>query len=214
MAVARDDHAILDRIAADDPAGRHFEAEDRVAGGGKLVHQFARGRAAVEGAGVGLFQDDHAGALDARVVGFHRRRDEVGEPHVGDEAAALLHLQHGLFAFLPFGHAHLAAEHAGIDADVRDGLGEAERAAPGSCGLRRAAGGRSGSCNSRCCSGVPRSWMGESARHPARLPVAAPASTQASSKATRARARFLGPSMKPPSEGSMKTPVMPDSSKA
>src|ERR1022692_4490187 len=55
--------------------------------------------------------------------------------------------------------------------------------------------------------------MGDRARQPARLPVAAPASTQASSNATRASARFLGPSTKPPCSGSRKTPVMPDASK-
>ena len=36
-----------------------------------------------------------------------------------------------LFAFLPFGDADLAAQHAGIHADVRDRLGQAESAAPG-----------------------------------------------------------------------------------
>ena len=81
--------------------------------------------------GVGLFQDDHAGALDARVVRFHGGGHEVGETHVGDEAAALFHLQHGLLALFPFGDPHLAAEHAGFDAHVGDGLGEAEGAAPG-----------------------------------------------------------------------------------
>ena len=48
--------------------------------------------------------------------------------------------EHGLFAFVPFGDADLAAEHAGLDADIGDGLGEAEGAAPGLAvfaGLRR-----------------------------------------------------------------------------
>ena len=56
--------------------------------------------------------------------------------------------------------------------------------------------------------------MGARARQLAKLPVAAPASTQESSKATSARARFLGPSIKPPWAGSRKTAVIPDSSKA
>ncbi len=64
------------------------------------------------------------------------------------------------------------------------------------------------------CSGVPFSWIGERPRLLARDEVAAPPSTQASSKATSAKARFLGPSMKPPSAGSIKTWVSPASSKA
>ena len=73
----------------------HAQAEDRVAGRGQLVDQLARGRAAVEGAGVGFLQNDHAAALDARVVGVDGGGDEIGEAHVGDEAAALVDLQHG-----------------------------------------------------------------------------------------------------------------------
>ncbi len=69
-------------------------------------------------------------ALDARIVRIHRRGHEIGEAGVGDEAAALLHLQHRFPAFRPFGNAHLAAQHAGFDAHVGDRLGEAECAAP------------------------------------------------------------------------------------
>ena len=121
-----------------------LQAEDRVARGGELVDQFAGGRAAVEGAGVGLFEDHHAGALDARIVGFDGGGHEVGEPHVGDEAAALLDLEHGLLALVPLGDAHLAAEHAGLDADVGDGLGEAEGAAPRLAVLAGLGGGAAG----------------------------------------------------------------------
>ena len=85
----------------------------------------------VEGALVGIFQDHHATALDAWVVGGNRSGNEVGEGDVGDEAASLLHLQPRLFVFLPLGHAHLAAQHAGIDAHIGDGLGEHKGAAPG-----------------------------------------------------------------------------------
>ena len=180
-----DDHAVLDGVAAHDAAGGNLEAEDGVAGGGELVHQLFGWGAAVEDALVGLFQNHHATALDARVVGVDRGGDKVGEGDVGDEAAALVHLQHRLLAVFPLGNAHFAAQHAGVDADVGDGLGEREGAAPGLAvfaGLRRS--GR-GSCSASTCSGVPRSWMGERARKLARLAVAAPPSTQASSKAAR-----------------------------
>ena len=63
------------------------------------------------------------------IVRIHGGGDDVGETHVGDEAAALLHLQHRLAAVLPFGDAHLAGEHAGFDADERNRLGERERGA-------------------------------------------------------------------------------------
>ena len=211
MAVVGDDDAVLDRVAADDAAGRDVQAEDRVARRGELVDHLLGRRAAVVEARVGLLQDDHAAALDARVVGVDGGGDEVGETHVGDEAAALVDLQDRLLALFPLGHADLAAEHAGIDADVGQRLGQGEGAAPDLAvlaGLRRA-----GQAHVMVdCSGVPRSWIGARARLPARVPVAAPPSTQASSKATSARARFLGPSMKPPCSGSMKTAVMPASS--
>ena len=87
------------------------------------------GRAAVEDAGIAFLQNDHATALDARVVGIHGGGDDVGEAHVGDEAAALVHLQHRFAAVLPFGDAHLAGQHAGFDADKRDRFGERERGA-------------------------------------------------------------------------------------
>ena len=41
-----DEHAVLDRVAADDAAGRHAEAEHRVAGGGQLVDELAGPHAA------------------------------------------------------------------------------------------------------------------------------------------------------------------------
>ena len=77
--------------------------------------------------------------------------------------------------------------------------------------LRR--GGR-GSCSGVTAPGCRARGWATRARKPARLAVAAPPSTQASSKADRARARFLGPMMKPPSSGSMKTAVRPARSKA
>src|SRR5262249_49745761 len=39
VAVAGDDHPILDGVAADDAAGRNAEAEDGVAGGGELMDE-------------------------------------------------------------------------------------------------------------------------------------------------------------------------------
>ncbi|KAF5038846.1 hypothetical protein DSECCO2_550040 [anaerobic digester metagenome] len=131
VGVVGHDAAVFHRVAADDAAGRHLHAEDRVAGGGQLVDHLERGRAAVEQAGVGLFQDDHARGLDARVGGVHGHGGEIGEVHARDEAAALVDLEHGLLAFLPGIDSHLADEHAGVHADVGQGLGQAERAAPG-----------------------------------------------------------------------------------
>ena len=63
------DHAVLHRVSADDAAGRDLQIEDGIAGGRKLMHQLFGGGAAVEGALVGLFENHHATALDARVVG-------------------------------------------------------------------------------------------------------------------------------------------------
>ena len=88
-------------------------------------------RTAVKDARVPLFEDHHAGALETRVVGIHRGGDEVGEAHVGDEPAALAHLQDRLAAFRPLDDANPAGQHAGLDADKRNRLGEGERAAPG-----------------------------------------------------------------------------------
>ena len=134
------DHAVLHGVSADDAAGRHFEIENGIAGGRELVHElFGRG-AAIERARVSLFQNHHATALDARVVGVHRGGDKVGEGNAGNEAAALVNLQHRFLAVFPVGHAHLAAHHAGVDAHVGDGLSQCEGAAPGLAiftGLRR-----------------------------------------------------------------------------
>src|ERR1035438_4353901 len=49
-----------------------------------------------------LRSEDHARALEARVVRFHRGRHEIGETHVGDEAAALLDAQYGFLSLHPF----------------------------------------------------------------------------------------------------------------
>ena len=64
-----------------------------------------------------------------RVVGIHGGGDDVGKAHVGDEPAAFVHLQHRFAARLPFGHAHLAGQHAGFHADKRNRFGERERGA-------------------------------------------------------------------------------------
>ena len=88
-----DDDAVLDGVAADDAAGGNLQIEDGIAGGGKLVNQLFGGGAAIEDAFVGLFEDDDATALDARIVGVDGGGDEVGEGDVGDEAAALVDLE-------------------------------------------------------------------------------------------------------------------------
>src|SRR5208337_3361455 len=102
----------------------------RIAGRRKLVDHFSGWRAAIEDAGIGLFQNYDATALDPVIPGIDRRGDEIGEADVGDEAAALLHLQDGFLARLPLSDANLAVEHARVHADVRDGLSETEGAAP------------------------------------------------------------------------------------
>ena len=92
------------------------------------MHQLAGGGATIEGAGVSLFDNHDAGSLNALVTGVNRGGDEVGEAHVGDEASALLDVEHRLFAIFPFRDAGLAAQHAGIDPDIRNRFGETERA--------------------------------------------------------------------------------------
>jgi hypothetical protein len=130
VAVARHDDAVLDGVAADDAARGHGEGEGGIVGGRELVHQLAGGRPAVEHAGIALLEHHHAGALDARVVGIDGGRDEVGERHVGDEAAALVDVEHRFGALGPLGDAHLPVQQARLDAYVRNRLGQAECAAP------------------------------------------------------------------------------------
>ena len=93
VAVVRNDDAVFDGVAADDAAGGNGHIEDGIGGGRELVHQLARRRPAIEGAGIALFDDHDARALDAFVAGIDRGGDEVGEAHVGDEASALLDVQ-------------------------------------------------------------------------------------------------------------------------
>ena len=106
------------------------QVEDRIARRRKLVHQFLGRRPAVEGALVGLFQNHHATAFDARIVGVHGRCDKVGKRDARDEPAALVHLQPRLLAVFPLGDADLAAQHAGIHAHIRNRLGQREGSAP------------------------------------------------------------------------------------
>ena len=94
-----------------------------------MNHLAGRG-AAIENARIAFFEDHHAAAFDALVARVDGSGHEVRESDVGDEAAALLHLQYGFFAGFPFGDAQLTVEHAGVHTDVRDRLGQAESAAP------------------------------------------------------------------------------------
>ena len=98
--VVGNDDAVLHRVAADDAACRNLQAEDRIGGRRQLMHHLARRRAAIESPRITLLQNDDAASLDLLVGRLHRRGDEVGEAHVGDEASALIHLQHRLFARL------------------------------------------------------------------------------------------------------------------
>ena len=213
VAEVGDDDAVLDGITSDDPAGRNPETEDGISRGRKLMHEFSRGHAAVVGSRVALLENHDAASLDPRIAAVDGRGREIRESHVGDEAPPLLDLQHGLPAIGPVRNPDAAAQQAGFHAHVRQRLGEAEGPAP-DLPVLPGFGGMQRLMYAARCSGVPRSWMGESARLPARLQVAAPPSTQASSIATSARARFFGPSMKPPWPGSMKQVVIPASSNA
>jgi hypothetical protein len=94
------------------------------------VNEFLRGRAVIERAFVSLFEDHHATALDARIVRCNRRRGEIGKGDVGDEPAPFLYLQPWLFALAPFHDAHFATQHAGIDADIWNGLSQHKCTAP------------------------------------------------------------------------------------
>ena len=92
MVEVGNDDAVLDGVSAHDAVGRHFQAENGVAGRGELLNQFFGWGSVVESALVGFFEDHHATALDARVVGGDGGGGEVGEGDVGDEAAALFYL--------------------------------------------------------------------------------------------------------------------------
>ena len=94
------------------------------------MHHLVGRRAAVEGAGVGVLEDDHAARLDSRVVGVDGDGGEIGEAHVRNEAGALVDLQQRLLAVLPFGDAHFAGEQAGLDPHVGQRLGETEGPTP------------------------------------------------------------------------------------
>ena len=130
VAVVRDDHAVLHGVSADDAAGGHPEAEHRIARRRELMGQLLGRRPAIPGAGIRVLEDHHATALDARVARIHGGGDEVRRSHVRDEASALVDLQQGLVSILPLGDAHAAAQHAGVDADIGNRLGEGERSAP------------------------------------------------------------------------------------
>ncbi len=106
------------------------------------MHQLQGRRAAVELTRIGFLQDDHAAPLDPRVVRIDRRRDEIGEVHISDEAAALLDLKDRILAVLPFGDADFAGHHPGIHPDIGQRFGQGESAAtdfPVLAGLGRGA---------------------------------------------------------------------------
>ena len=132
VVVSGDDLAVHNLVSAHDARGRDAELEHRIGRGRELMDEFLGWRTAVENARIPLFEDHHAGALEARVVGIHRGGDEVCEAHVGDEPAALAHLQNRLAAFRPIHDADPAGQHTGLDADEGNRLGQGERAAPGS----------------------------------------------------------------------------------
>src|SRR5208283_1518309 len=130
-----DDDTVLDGVSTHDAAGGNFETEDGIAGGRKLVNQLLGRSSAIEGSFVAVLENDNATAFDARIVGVDCGGDEVGKGDVGDEPAAFFHLQPGLFAVFPLCNAYLAAQHAGIDADIGDRLSQGEGSPPGFAGI-------------------------------------------------------------------------------
>ena len=110
VGVVGDDDAVLDGVAADNAAGRDTQVEDagrrsRRAGGPASLVGVPRSKVPGSPSSRMTMQVP----LMRRVVGINGGGDEVGEAHVGDEAAALFHLQQRLLPVLPFGDAHLAA---------------------------------------------------------------------------------------------------------
>ena len=99
-------------------------------------------RATIEDARIALFQNDHAASLDSVIARVNRGGHEVRESNVGDESAALLHLEDGFLPGFPLDDAHLAVEHAGVYADIGNRLGQAESAAPRLAILARLRGSR------------------------------------------------------------------------
>src|SRR5579859_7228343 len=93
------------------------------------------GRCIIESTGIGFFENDDATAFDARVFRHDGGGDEVGEGDAGDKASALVDLEEGFLFVVPLGDAHAAAQHAGIDADIRDGFGKTKGSAPGLAGV-------------------------------------------------------------------------------
>ena len=53
----RNDHAVLDRVAADDAAGGNFQIEHRIVRRGKLVDEFFRRRATIPNSRIAFFQE-------------------------------------------------------------------------------------------------------------------------------------------------------------
>ena len=94
------------------------------------MHEFAGLRAAVELAGIGGFDYDHARGFDAIVAGVCGDRDVVADFYVCYEAAALLHAYERFFAVFPFRHAHAPGKDARVHAHVGKRLCEGEGAAP------------------------------------------------------------------------------------
>ena len=140
VAVPWNQNSIFNVVATDDPAGRDAQVEDRIAGGRQLMNHFSRHRPAVKNAGIALFENHHATALDALVAGIHRRRNKIRKADIGNETAALFHLKDGLFSRLPVDDSNLAVEHARIHTHIGDGFGQTECSPPGLAifpGLRR-----------------------------------------------------------------------------
>ena len=104
MGKIRNDDAILDRVSADDTGGGNNDVDHGIAGIGELMDELLRLCSTVELAGVGRFDDNHAGTLEAFITGIERDCDVVADLDVRDEASALLDAEHGLFAILPLGH--------------------------------------------------------------------------------------------------------------
>src|ERR1039457_3987587 len=94
------------------------------------MHEFARRSTTVENACVALLKDHHTTALDSVVGRIDGGSHEIGKTHVRNETSAFFDLQNLILPFFPCRDTDFAAEKSRFNADVRQRLGECERATP------------------------------------------------------------------------------------
>src|ERR1035441_7459210 len=94
------------------------------------MHKFARRNTTVENACVALFKDHHATAFDSVVGRIDGGGYEIRKAHVRNEASAFFDLQNRILSLFPCRDTDFAAEKPCFNPDVRQRLGERERATP------------------------------------------------------------------------------------